>query len=373
MINKIKIILPIICFFTFSNVKAQIDVSSQLNTIPSNIGNYIDGYLHDLSTLQGVTYLNSVHTTGKVLGKWELNLSVNTGAAVKAPYYIDNNFGENFELRGEVPSLFGNGNEGELFFHIIDDATGAGIVDPFTGEDIGFSIPLLPGSDLGVGLSPAVMPVVTLGVGFDTEISVSVLPGAIKAASKSFTGDFEIDKDMMYSIGVRHDLFHWIPKLAKHNLRLTVGATYNRMTVGATAGKGLFDDFTNMDSDLLSATNNLTGIEYGFNSLGFEAMLSKKLAFIDLSLYASSNQSKYYIQSEGNIVVRTASNFYGDNTTYNTTTLENLVDIEGTTKRFVYGAAIQFNLGRFNLGVKYGVADEEYLAASIGFKILKNK
>jgi len=49
-----------------------------------------------------------------------------------------------------------------------------------------------------------------------------------------------------------------------------------------------------------------------------------------------------------------------------------LVDIDGTTNRFIYGAAVQFNLGRFHLGVKYGQSDESYVAASIGFKILKN-
>jgi len=178
----------------------------------------------------------------------------------------------------------------------------------------------------------------------------------------------------MYAVGIRHDVFHWVPALNKRNFNLTVGANYNKMTVGANAGKGLFDDFENINTTYVTATNKLTGVEYGFSSLGFEAMLSKKLAFIDLSIFASTNQSDYYIQSEGTIDVKVANNFYSDNTQgYQTTTLDNLVDIEGTTKRFVYGAAVQLNWGRFNLGLKYGKSDETYATASIGFKILKSK
>lgn len=374
MIKRIQIVLTIIGCMVVGTTTAQVNVSQQLNTIPGNLSKYVDGYLHDLTNDQGVSYLNTVHTSGKVLDKWELSFSLNTGTALLSAYDIRNDFGPNFDMRGRAPSIFGSGTDGELAFRFIDENTGGAIVDPFTGEEIGFSIPFLPGADVGLGLSPAIMPVVSLGVGFGTEVSVSVLPGAIKAASKSVLEDFEINKDMMYSLGIRHDVFNWIPVFADRNFHLTVGAIYNKMTVGANVGQGLFDDFENISSDLMTATNNLTGVEYGFSSMGFEAMLSKKLSFIDLSLFASTNKSDYTVQSEGNIVVKTANNFYSnDPQGYTTTTLENLVDVEGNTSRFIYGLALQFNFGRLSLGTKFGVADEaSYVAASLGFKILKN-
>lgn len=371
---NLKYLLTAFAFLSLLHAKAQLNVSKQLSTIPANVTQYFDGYLHDMTFNQRVVYLNGMHTTGKDLGKWELNLSLTAGSVLTSAYVINPDYTKNFELRGASPSLFGDGSDGQLFFQLIDEANGAGMSDPFTGDEIGFAIPLLPGTNLGMGISPAIMPVVSMGIGYGTEVSAGILPGVLKAASKSLTGDFKIDKDLLYSVGIRHDVFHWIPQMAKRNFRLTVGATYNKMTVGAVAGKGLFNDFTNINSKLLSATNNLSGVEYGFNSLGFEAMLSKKLSFIDLSLFASSNASDYYIQSEGNVVVTTAKSFYPNrNEGTETTTLENLVDIKGTTSRLIYGAAVQLNFGRLYLGAKYGSSDQAYVSASLGFKLLKEK
>ena len=376
MIKRIYIILILAVFFATETTIAQENVGEQIKTIPANISKYVDGYLYDLTNYQGISYLNTMHTSGKVLGKWELNLSLNAGTAFLFPHDMDIDFSQNFELKGLPPSIFGSGtSDGELFFRIFDDE-GKILFDPFSGEQIGFSIPFLPGLESNLAYSPSVMPVISLGIGFGTEISVGALPGAIKAASGSLFDDFKVTEDMLLSAGIRHDVFHWVPALAKRNVRLTVGATYNKMTLKATAGQGLFDAFENINSELIEATNNLTGVEYGFTSMGFEAMLSKKLSFIDLSLFASSNQSDYYIQSEGNIVVKTANNFYPNNPQgYETTTLENLVDIEGNNKVFVYGAAVQFNLGRLSLGAKYGISDKKghYATASLGFRILKEK
>ena len=52
-----------------------------------------------------------------------------------------------------------------------------------------------------------------------------------------------------------------------------------------------------------------------------------------------------------------------------------MVDIEGSNNVLIYGAALQFNLGRFSLGTKYGISDAKghYATASLGFKILKEK
>lgn len=376
MIKKIQLILILAAFVTASTSMAQTNVGQQFKTIPENLNKYLDGYLYDLTNYQGITYLNTMHTSGKVLGKWELNLSLNAGTAFLFPHEIDINFSPNFEQRGVPPSVFGTGtSDGELFFRIFDDE-GQIIFDPFTGEQIGFSIPFLPSLESDLAYSPSVMPVLSLGVGFGTEISVGALPGVIKAASKSLSDDFKITKDMMYSVGIRHDVFHWVPALTNRNLRLTLGATYNKMTLGATTGQGLFDAFENVSNELLSATNNLTGVEYGFTSLGFEAMLSKKLSFIDLSLFTSTNQSDYYIQSEGNIVIKTANNYYSnDPQGYQTTTLDKLVDLEGSNNVLIYGAALQFNLGRLSLGAKYGISQDKghYATASLGFKILKEK
>ena len=260
-----------------------------------------------------------------------------------------------------------------MFFQVVDEETRLPYYDPFTGKKLGFGMPLLPGAGLGVGVSPSVMPVVSLGLGYATEVSVSVLPGALKASSKGLTGDFEITKDMMASFGIRHDVFHWVPWMSKRNFHLTLGAAYSTMSLESAVGDGLLGEFESTGSDYVKATNNLTGMEYGFSSLGFEAMLSKKLSFIDLSLFASTNQSDYFMKTKGSIEVDVANDFYqGSASGYETTTLDKLVDIEGTTKRFLYGAALQFNMGRVHWGFKAALSDELYVSTSIGVKILKN-
>ncbi|HBL76179.1 MAG: hypothetical protein A2W90_10195 [Bacteroidetes bacterium GWF2_42_66] len=374
MIKKIQIALLFSFFIIAHKGHAQTNVSEQIQTIPSNLSMYIDGYLHDLITPQGIATLNNLHTSGKVLGQWELSLSVNLGAGITGvANTIHNNYSDNFELIGNQPSLFGEGTEGTLFFQVVDEETRLPYYDPFTGKKLGFGMPLLPGAGLGVGVSPSVMPVVSLGLGYATEVSVSVLPGALKASSKGLTGDFEITKDMMASFGIRHDVFHWVPWMSKRNFHLTLGAAYSTMSLESAVGDGLLGEFESTGSDYVKATNNLTGMEYGFSSLGFEAMLSKKLSFIDLSLFASTNQSDYFMKTKGSIEVDVANDFYqGSASGYETTTLDKLVDIEGTTKRFLYGAALQFNMGRVHWGFKAALSDELYVSTSIGVKILKN-
>ncbi|MDX9883882.1 MAG: hypothetical protein RBS73_17610 [Prolixibacteraceae bacterium] len=375
MIKKIQIALLFSFFIVAQKGHAQINVSEQIQTIPSNLSMYIDGYLHDLITPQGIATLNNLQTSGKILGQWELSLSVNLGAGIVGiPKTIQNNYSDNFELIGNQPSLFGEGTEGSLFFQIVDEETRHPYYDPFTGEKLGFGMPLLPGAGLGVGVSPSVMPVVSLGLGYATEVSVSVLPGALKASSKGLTGDFEITKDMMASFGIRHDVFHWVPWMSKHNFHLTLGAAYSMMNLGSKVGDGLLGEFETGGGDYVKATNHLTGVDYGFNSYGFEAMLSKKLSFIDLSLFASTNQSEYFIKTKGSIDVDVANDFYqGSASGYETTTLNNLVDIEGNINRFLYGAALQFNMGRVHWGFKAALSDELYISTSLGYQILKNK
>lgn len=361
---KIIRILSIAIFSQLShNVSAQIDIKKQLDEIPEMVSQYVDFLMYDITNYQGATYLNSLNKTGKVLDQWELSIGLNAGTAlVPALHNEPLTFSQNFEINGSDPSvywsgpnLFGSTGEGDIFFRFIDEEVGGPIYDPFTGEKIGFSVPLIAGLGTGVAFSPAIMPKISLGTGFGTEISFSALPGALKPLVNSFPVDFSISKDLMYAMGIKHDVFSWIPELNKRNYHLSIGIAYNSMQLGLEMGdnNSLFGDYESQ-ADYYTLNDNFRGIHYGLTGFGYEGIASKSFGWIDLSLFVSSNHTNYQIKSEGDLMMSVNTSFKKNSeAVFEDFTLDNLVDVDKDVRSFLYGAAIQFKLGGFGLGLKY--------------------
>ncbi len=352
---------------------AQINVANQINTIPANFSAYANSYLVDLTRHQGFTFLNNLNTTGNVLKKWELSFSIKLGAGLSTDY-IAPGFTQNFELTGGMPTLFGTQKPGKLVFRFIDEGTGVPVVNPFTGENLGFGLPLFPGLGTAIGISPALLPVFSLGLGYGTEISVGVLPGAIKLATKGIANNFSISKDVMAAFGVRHDVFNWVPVLHDRKFYLSLGINYSLISLGAAIGADLIGQIDAPSTDKIVVTNNLTGLNYKSNNFGLEAVLTKKFGFLDLSLFSSWNQSNFKLLSDGGVDIKIAKSFYttvGEG--FDTYSIANLIDVNQKNSHFIYGLALQFNLGRFNLALKAAPFSGHYYSLGLGFKILKEK
>lgn len=363
----------IVAWITFTPLHAQINVSNQLNTIPENLSTYADFYLKDLTAHQGFVYLNNVSATGRVLGQWELNLSLKLGSGLSQELLVPQ-FGENFQLSGGMPTLFGTEEPGKLFFQFLDEATGVPIVNPFSGEIIGFGLPLFPGLGTSLGFSPAIIPTLSLGIGYGTEVSFGILPGAIKLSTSNLAEGFSISKDVTTTFGLRHDVFHWIPALHDKKFSLSLGVQCNLLNIGVNIGPDMLGSIDAPSCDKFEVAYNLTGLAYKSSSVGFEALLTKKFGFLDLSLFSSFNQIHYQVISTGGIEVKVAKSFYSNIASgFDSYIIDELINVNQKVDKFIFGLALKLNLGRFNLDLKAAPFSGHYYAFGLGFKILQNK
>jgi hypothetical protein len=374
MISRIFLPLFILLITEVTPVSAQTNVSDQLKSIPVNFSSYAGLYLADLTHHQGYTSLNNLNTTGDVLKKWELSFSIRMGLGLSTEM-VNPNFSDNFILTGPAPGLFSTEKPGNFVFRFLDEGTGTPLVNPFTGENLGFSLPLFPGIGTNIGFSPSVMPVFNLGVGFGTEVSVGVLPGALKLATKGISNSFSLSQDIMAAFAVRHDVLNWVPQLHDKKFFLTVGFNYSMVNIGIEVGPDLIGNIDAPSTDKIQVTNNLTWISYKSSNLGFEAVLTKKFGILDLSLFSSLNSSAYKVGSEGGIDITIAKDFYSSiEQGSDSYSLSPLLDVNKKINQFIYGLAVQFNLGRFNLALKAApFSNGQFYAFGLGYKILKEK
>jgi len=341
---------------------SQINIEKQLGEVPIMLSEYFDYYLHDFSNFQGESYLVSYNTGAKVLDKWQLSIGFHLGTSLlpytKAPLHFSNNFeinGDDPNLYFDGPNLFGNSQGGTIFFRFIDEATGAPVYDPFTGEKIGFGIPILSGIGTGLAFSPSLIPKLSMGIGFGTEISVGILPGALKSLGNSLTNEFEMSKDLMYSVGVKHDIFNWIPVLKEQNYHLSLSATYISFALGLStkAESGFFE---NTESPYFTIDDQLKGVDYNSTGLGFELMASKKFGFFEISAFTSSNQTSYSIKSQGDVVIDINSSFNENQDVRSQYTVSDLISVENNFSSLMVGGAAKFHFDGFGWGIKYGRA-----------------
>jgi hypothetical protein len=369
---RLSILLPVIILLR-ATAPAQVNVQDQLNTIPANFTAYTEAYLTNLTGHQGFASLNNLNTTGRVNAQWELTFSLKAGVGLSTDI-VPVDFSANFEPDGRMPAVFGSEVPGKLVFRFLDEETGVPVVNPFTGKNLGFGLPMFSGIGTNIGFSPSLMPVFTLGLGFGTEISAGVLPGIIKLSTKGMADSFTVNKDVMAAFGIRHDVFNWFPALHDRKFYFSLGVNYSLLNLGITAGPELIGDIDEPSSDIVSVTDNLAGLSFGSSNLGVEAVLTKKFGFLDVSLFSSWNQSAYKMSSEGGLDVKVAKSFYSTiDEAFDSYSITNLLEVNRTVSTFIYGLALQFNMGRFNIALKASPTGGHYYSFGLGYKILQKK
>lgn len=363
MKNIQKLLIAVLLFLAIGS-KAQIAIQEQLNEIPPMVSDYIDYYFYDLSNYQGDAYQNGLDFSGTVLDKWEFKVGFQIGSAYKQFYNIQPlDYSQNFEVNGGDgylynfgPNMFGNSSGGELFFRFIDAYTNAPVYDPFTGEKIGFAIPILEGIGTGATFSPAIMPTVSLGVGYGTEITIGALPGALKSVAGAIPGDFKVDKDLTYQLAIKHDIFNWISFLSDRNYHLAVGVNYSSLNLGLSFGdgSGLFGG-NNGQEEYYSIADNLERIDFKSGGYGMELMATKELKWIDFSVFTAYNINSYSIKSEGTLGFNVNTTFKAstDPADFESYVVSDIINVDKSINSLLYGAAIKLHFGRVSLGAKY--------------------
>jgi hypothetical protein len=104
------------------------------------------------------------------------------------------------------------------------------------------------------------------------------------------------------------------------------------------------------------------------------ALVTKKFGFLDLTLFSSFNQTQYRLSNIGGLDLKVAKTFYTTiSEGFDLYQVNDLINVKRSVNRFLYGMALQFNLGRFNLALKAAPFSGHYYSVGLGFKILKGK
>lgn len=371
--NKITTYIIITLLIFPAILSAQMTIENQIKELPKIYSEYVGNYTHDFTAYQGASNLLNLNTTGRVLDKWNFSISINTTVAM-IPSVSENSSlikYPNLYTNGTIPTMFSGTQKGSMSFLLLNETSGTPLFDPFTGETIGAELPVFDGIDAGgYAASAALIPKLSLGVGFGTEISGMFLPGIFKSSTKSNSSGIYVGSDNTLLLGLKHDLFHWIPSLHKNNYFLSVGVSYFNLNVDL---KGLDTKFatSNVNSPYFKATFDLRGATYSSKAIGIDLMATKSFNWVDLSIFGMYSKAESSIVSDGTINVQYATDFVSASPVLKSTTLDNLVNTSNSNKRFAYGAAVQFNIMRMRLGFKYGYYDEAYGTVSLGFVIGK--
>jgi hypothetical protein len=69
-----------------------------------------------------------------------------------------------------------------------------------------------------------------------------------------------------------------------------------------------------------------------------------------------------------------AKSFYSTiDEAFDSYSITNLLEVNRTVSTFIYGLALQFNMGRFNIALKASPTGGHYYSFGLGYKILQKK
>lgn len=359
-------------------VAAQTKYLNQLDEVAVKLNEYLYFTTRDFTGNQSIAHFSGMNFSGAVLNQWEVAFQLKSGAAI-VPSLLGGRFSSspNFDIVGndvsfynEGVNIFNSSAGGELQFFFIDE-DGRPIYDVFSGERIGFTIPVMEGLGLGMGAAPALLPGLSLGLGYGTEFSFGILPGVYKSLAGSLNENFTIEKDMNYALGIKHDVAYWLPFLSDRNYSLSVAAAYHSMNLGFGISDALLNDVMTVENEMLNIDNQLTGLTYQTAAYNFELFATRKLGLLDLSLFTSYHSANYAFLSEGSLYVSLKNDMPEVDEDY---TLNNLIDINVDRSAWLSGVALDFSFGRFDLGLKYAYGDNlHYGGLNLGYTFALKK
>ena len=354
--SKMKVILYTILvsvFFTTQNLYAQGGLSDLIKSGPGDATKLLNGYAEPLfkgigeSTNGGWT--NTAKT--KKLLKFDLRISASgTFVPTSGKSFDVSKIGLSNNVRPAdpnntiAPTFAGDKNIGGPTLNIYDD--NGNKVQTFN----------MPSGQFAVIPSPQIQ--LTLGLINNTDITIRGIPSVTVGGDKSTYS--------LIGFGIKHDIMQDIAgktadALVPFDLAVAFGYSHTSLNIPLTV-----QPETNAEPENSSQSTDFTNqhLSGSFNSLMFQAIISKKFLAFTPFVALGYNTTHTSASAVGNYPITTGGNLL--TSTY--TTFPNPINIKETS---ISGAradvGFQLELGFFRLYGSYSIAQYQSVNAGIGF------
>lgn len=137
-----------------------------------------------------------------------------------------------------TPGMFTDAEGGIARLFLLDPTTGNRLVNPLNGDYLSANVNMMDGVGTGVGVTPFLMPQISIGLGKSTEISLRVMPIAIGL------NEGKVDISALGG-GIRHSLSQWFTDEVDPKFTVNILFSYMRNKVKFTPNGDRFLTFNN--------------------------------------------------------------------------------------------------------------------------------
>jgi len=137
-----------------------------------------------------------------------------------------------------TPGMFTDAKGGAISVFLLDPATNNRLVNPVTGDYLSANFNMIDGIGTGVGVTPFVMPQLSVGLGKSTELSLRVMPFAIGL------NEGKVDVSA-WGGAIRHNISQWFTDDEDPNFTVNLLLSYMRNKTSFTPNGERFLTFNN--------------------------------------------------------------------------------------------------------------------------------
>lgn len=137
-----------------------------------------------------------------------------------------------------TPGMFTDAKGGAMHLFLLDPSTNNRLVNPLNGEYLSANFNMIDGIGTEVGVTPFIMPQISVGLGKSTEISLRVMPVAVGL------DEGKVDISALGG-GMRHSLSQWFTDEEDPDFTVNILFSYMRNKVKFTPNGDRFLTFNN--------------------------------------------------------------------------------------------------------------------------------
>lgn len=137
-----------------------------------------------------------------------------------------------------TPGMFTDAKGGAMHLFLLDPSTNNRLVNPVNGEYLSANFNMIDGIGTEVGVTPFLMPQISVGLGKSTEISLRVMPVAVGL------NEGKVDISAIGG-GIRHSLSQWFTEEEDPDFTVNILFSYMRNKVKFTPNGDRFLTFNN--------------------------------------------------------------------------------------------------------------------------------
>ena len=317
------------------------------------------------------SFFYAAQTSAQPLSKGQFEFGILLGGGILRSSEINSPTDSAFPAEGRIftsgltPTIFGDDIDTDLFFQFEDPISGQALINPITGENVEFRIPLPPGLGLDFGAAPSAALSLAYGIGFGTELKGYVTPGLLSFADLD-EESITFDNDLAWGIQAKHDLARWLPFLRNNNVFFAISGGFSsyELDMGTSFFEApITEEFRPGQS--MTITDNLAGASYSLETYGGRLMIGKRFGFIEINLSGDYTVNSYEMMSEGGFSVRINDQINPTNSTE--IDLVNAFDFSGENTEWGYGGGISLGSGWLRFDLNYRRANINFGSVGIRF------